>query len=67
MCCGLTHEKGVDMWAIILGVCFGIILFHGLKNLFGWLNDNSESEPEVDLVNLIQEIRERVDRSKNKP
>ena len=67
MDCGLTHEKGIDMWGIIFGVCIGLILFHCLRNLFGWLNTNSESEPEADLVNLIEEICEMLDRSKKKP
>ncbi|MBL6734684.1 MAG: hypothetical protein ISP86_02235 [Shewanellaceae bacterium] len=55
------------MWGIVFGVCIGLILFHWLRNLFGWLNTNSESEPEVDLVHFIEDIREMRDRSKKKP
>ena len=43
---------------IILGVCFGLILFHCFKHLFSGLNVNSESEP--DWVDVVQDMSKLV-------
>ncbi|MBL6734585.1 MAG: hypothetical protein ISP86_01725 [Shewanellaceae bacterium] len=55
------------MWVIIFGVCFGFILFHCLKHLLSWLNVNSESEPEADLVDVMQDIGKLMDDFNKKP